>query len=163
MTPIFLVLCPRALTATNTSSHMNKIAENLLRCGSPLSRRRMQSSLWLRQFPSSRFNVTKMCFGNWRMCRKKITKSKYDEGCMSCKKFSYSTMLVFFKVCSFLSRGQIWGWSILPWKDACHQLFLTQGDWKENYNQNRVHLTHLMNLNIWKISKIDSNYIVITW
>ena len=27
--------------------------------------------------------------------RKKLQKSKYDEGCMSCKKFSYTTMLVF--------------------------------------------------------------------
>ena len=37
---------------------------------------------------------------------------------------------------------------------------------KREIQTNRVHLTHLMNLNIWiwlHISKIDSNYIVITW
>ena len=31
--------------------------------------------------------------------RENLQKSKYDEGCMSCKKFSYSTMLVFFEKC----------------------------------------------------------------
>ena len=142
---------------------MNKIAENFLRCGSPLSRRRMQSSFWLLQFSLSRCNVTKICFGNRRICEEKITKIKIWWR-VYVRNFHKQPCSFF--LCFYLSRGQIWGWSILPWTDACHQLFLTQGDWKEKYNQNRAQITYLMNLNIWNwlhISKIDSNYIVITW
>ena len=167
MTPIFLVLCPRALTATNTSSHMNKIAENLLRCGSPLSRQRMQSSFWLLQFALSRCNVTKMCLCFWRMSGKNDKNQNMMKAVCLLRNF-------YTQPCSFFSLESVF--SPQPWPNLRVVYLALNGRlpptvfnsrWlKREIQTNRVHLTHLMNLNIWiwlHISKIDSNYIVITW